>query len=62
MGEAFDRACKSPRNLGSAVPEIIAYLIIQAAKTGESFGLRRQRRTLDPVGDATAIAAQLAGE
>jgi hypothetical protein len=35
MGEAFDRACKSLRNLGSAVPEIIAYLIINAAKTGE---------------------------
>jgi hypothetical protein len=35
MGEAFDRACKSLRNLGSAVPEIIAYLIIQVAKTGE---------------------------
>ena len=35
MGEAFDRACKSFRNLGSAVPEIIAYLIIRAAKTGE---------------------------
>jgi hypothetical protein len=35
MGEAFDRACKSLRNLGSAVPEIIACLIIQAAKTGE---------------------------
>jgi hypothetical protein len=35
MGEAFDRACKSLRNLGSAVPEIIAYLIIQAVKSGE---------------------------
>ena len=35
MGEAFDRACKSLGNLGSAVPEIIAYLIIGAAKTGE---------------------------
>jgi hypothetical protein len=35
MGEAFDRACKSLRNLGSAVPEIIANLIIQAAKAGE---------------------------
>ena len=35
MGEAFDRACKSLRNLGSAIPEVIAYLIIQAAKTGE---------------------------
>jgi hypothetical protein len=35
MGEAFDRACRSLRNLGSAVPEIIANVIIQAAKTGE---------------------------
>ena len=35
MGEAFDHACKSLRNLGSAVPEIIAYLIIQVAKTVE---------------------------
>jgi hypothetical protein len=35
MGEAFDRACKSLENLGSAVPEIIAYLIIRAAKSGE---------------------------
>ena len=32
MGEAFDRACKSLGNLGSAAPEIIAYLIIRAAK------------------------------
>jgi hypothetical protein len=32
MGEAFDRACKSLRNLGSAVPEIIAYLIIKAPR------------------------------
>ncbi len=35
MGEAFDRACKSFGNFGSAVPEIIANLIIQAAKNGE---------------------------
>jgi hypothetical protein len=35
MGEAFDRACKSFRNFGSAVPEIIANLIIQATKNGE---------------------------
>jgi hypothetical protein len=35
MGEAFDRACKSFRNSGSAVPELIANLIIQAAKNGE---------------------------
>ena len=35
MGEAFDNACKSLRNFGSAVPEIIADLIIAAAKNGE---------------------------
>ena len=35
MGEAFDNACRSLRNLGSAVPEIIAYRIIAAAKVGE---------------------------
>jgi hypothetical protein len=35
MGEAFDNACKSFKNFGSAVPAIIANLIIQAAKTGE---------------------------
>jgi hypothetical protein len=35
MGEAFDQACKSLRNFGSAVPAIIADLIITAAKDGE---------------------------
>jgi hypothetical protein len=35
MGEAFDRACKSFRNFGSAVPAIIADLIIAAAENGE---------------------------
>ena len=35
MGEAFDNACKSLKNFGSAAPSIIANLIIQAAKTGE---------------------------
>ena len=35
MGEAFDNACKSLRNFGSAVPAIIADLIIAAAKNGE---------------------------
>jgi hypothetical protein len=34
MGEAFDRACESLRNFGSA-PAIIADLIIKAAKDGE---------------------------
>ena len=32
MGEAFDQACKSLRNLESAVPAIIADLIITALK------------------------------
>ena len=35
MGEAFDNACKSFQNFGSAVPAIIANLIIAAAKNGE---------------------------
>jgi hypothetical protein len=35
MGEAFDRACKSFRNFGSAAPAIIADRIIAAAKNGE---------------------------
>jgi hypothetical protein len=35
MGEAFDNACKSLQNFGSAVPEIIAYRIIAVAKAGE---------------------------
>ena len=35
MGEAFDRTCESIRNFGSSVREIIAKLIIDAAKNGE---------------------------
>jgi hypothetical protein len=35
MGEAFDRACKSLQNFGSAVPAIIADLIIAGTKNGE---------------------------
>ena len=35
MGEAFDHACKSLQDFGSAVPAIIADLIIAAAKNGE---------------------------
>jgi hypothetical protein len=35
MGEAFDRACKSLGNFGSAVPAFVADLIIAAAKNGE---------------------------
>ena len=36
MGEAFDRACKTLHNFGSAVPAIIADRIIAAAKNGEA--------------------------
>jgi len=50
MGEAFDRARKSLRNLGSAVPEVIAYLIIQAAKTGERDPARLEQQALLPFG------------
>ncbi|MFY9599606.1 MAG: hypothetical protein WCF66_03135 [Pseudolabrys sp.] len=46
MGEAFDHACKSLRNFGSAVPEIIADLIIQAAKNGERDPTRLYERVL----------------
>jgi hypothetical protein len=35
MGEAFDRACASLKDFGSAVPTIIAERIIAAAKNGE---------------------------
>ena len=35
MGEAFDRAYKTLRNFGSAVPAIIADRIIEVAKNGE---------------------------
>ena len=47
MGEAFDRACKSLGNLGSAVPEIIAYLINKAAKTGERDPARLYEQVLN---------------
>ena len=35
MGEAFDNACRSLGNFGSAVPEIIANRIIAATQVGE---------------------------
>ena len=48
MGEAFDRACKSLRNYGSAyaVREIIAKRIIEAAKNGERDPARLHRQAL----------------
>jgi hypothetical protein len=50
MGEAFDNACKSLQNLGSAVPEIIAYRIIAAAKVGERDPARLYEQVLKAYG------------
>ena len=50
MGEAFDNACKSLQNFGSAVPEIIANLIIAAAKDGERDPARLYEQALKAFG------------
>ena len=49
MGEAFDQACKSLLKFGSA-PEIIANMIIAAAKDGERDPARLYERTLRAFG------------
>jgi hypothetical protein len=49
MGEAFDKACKSLRNFGCA-PEIIATLIIAAAKNGERDPTRLHEQVLEAFG------------
>ena len=50
MGEAFDNACKSLRNFGSAVPEIIANRIIEVAKNGERDPARLYEQALKVFG------------
>ena len=52
MGEAFDQACKSLRNFGSActLREIIAKRIIDAAKNGERDPARLHGQALIPFG------------
>ena len=50
MGEAFDKACKSLRNFGSAVPAIIANRIIAAAKDGERDPTRLYEQALKAFG------------
>jgi hypothetical protein len=52
MGKAFDHACKSLRNFGSAciVREIIAKRIIDAAKNGERDPARLHEQALIPFG------------
>ena len=49
MGEAFDRACASLKNFGSA-PAIIADLIIAAAKNGERDAARLYEQALKVFG------------
>jgi hypothetical protein len=46
MGEAFDNACKSLQNFGSAVPAIIADRIIAVAKNGERDPARLYKQAL----------------
>ena len=52
MGEAFDQACKSLRNFGSACTarEIIATRIIEAAENGERDPDRLHEQALIPFG------------
>ena len=50
MGEAFDNACKTLQNFGSAVPAIVANLIIAAAKDGERDSGRLYEQVLKAYG------------
>ena len=50
MGEAFDNACKSLQNFGSAVPMIVANLIIAAAENGERDPARLYEQALKTFG------------
>ena len=55
MGEAFDEACKSLQDFGSA-PELIANLIIGAAKDGERDFVRLYNRAIKAFGvDETSM-------
>ena len=62
MGEAFDNACKSLQNFGSAVPAIIADLIIAAAKNGERNPGRLYQQVLNDygVGDTSKLVVSRA--
>jgi hypothetical protein len=62
MGEAFDKACKTFQNFGSAVPAIIANLIIAAAKNGERDPGRLYEQVLNAYGlDDTSMLLVSAG-
>ena len=56
MGEAFDNACRTLQNFGSAVPAIVANFIIAAAKNGERDPARLCEQALKAYGiDETTI-------
>ncbi|MFZ0067717.1 MAG: hypothetical protein WAK90_16280 [Pseudolabrys sp.] len=56
MGEAFDNACKTLQNFGSAAPAIVANFIIAAAKNGERDPARLCEQALQAFGiDETSI-------
>ena len=56
MGEAFDHACKTLQDFGSAVPEIVANFIITAAKNGERDAGRLYKQVLADYGiEATSM-------
>jgi len=61
MGEAFDQACKSLQEFGSS-PEIIANMIIAAAKNGERDPVRLYEQTLKAFGvkNLSPLAASVA--
>ena len=50
MGEAFDNACKSLQNFGSAAPAIVADWIIGFAKNGERDPARLYEQALKVFG------------
>ena len=50
MGEAFDNTCETLRNFGSAVPMIVANLIIAAAKNGVRDPVRLYEQVLKTYG------------
>ena len=50
MGEAFDNACKSLQNFGSAVPAVLADRIIDVAKNGERDPARLYEQALKAFG------------
>ena len=61
MGEAFDRACASLKNCGSAVPAIIADRIIAIAKNGERDPARLYEQALKIFGieDASMLVVSV---